>query len=175
MKIVLLPVVALLVLSSGASPAPVAPQTVPAVVAPSYAYTFSPPKLIRASLHDRTVLAVYSGPLESGFASNVNILIDPVQATTKQYVDVSLDAMKQTNPNAVHRGRKTLKVSEKDAELLDYELSAGGNRLRILQLVVAADEGVYVVTCTTTVRAFANYEPEFRKAIDSFKLPEQPR
>ena len=92
---------------------------------------------------DRTVIAIFQAPPEDGFSANVTVNV---------------------------RSLVEMRVSGKDAELLDYDATMAGRRLRFLQLLVVADARVYVVTCTAPLDSFQKYEAQFRKCIESFRL-----
>jgi hypothetical protein len=156
-----------------------APQTGPAYgprpigggvyVDPSNGFSMGVPAFTGRNA-ERSVVVWFQAPPQDGFASNVNVLIDPVKTTRAAYVQDFILALQRSNPQADKRSMKELKISGRDAEILEYDASMGGRRLRFLQLLVVDDEAAYVVTCTSPAATFPTYETEFHKCLDSFHL-----
>jgi hypothetical protein len=119
---------------------------------------------------ERTVIATFQGPTEDGFGSNVTLVVDPGAATRAAYLETSLKQLSDAKPRYNMRQYDNQQVSGKDAALLDYEFTEASRRLRFLQLVVFAEDRVYILTCTAPVDTFKNHEAEFRKCIDTFRL-----
>jgi hypothetical protein len=135
----------------------------------TYGFSMATPSFPQPQ-QDRAVIAIYQAPSEDDFSANVTVMVDPVKTTRKDYVQASMSTMETTNPRANVRSLVEMKVSGKDAELLDYDATMAGRRLRFLQLLVVAEARVYVVTCTAPLDKFPKYEAQFRKCIDSFRL-----
>ena len=120
---------------------------------------------------ERVVLTIFQGvPEADGFTPNVTVAVDPVKTTREDYVKATADTLAKTNPKATIRSWRQLAVSGKDAEVVDYDANMAGRRLRFMQLMVFADDRVFVVTCTAPVEAFPNYLASFEKCIESFNL-----
>ena len=135
----------------------------------TYGFSITPPSFPQVQ-QDRVVIAIFQAPPEADFSANVTVMVDPVKTTRKDYLQASMSTMETTNPRANVRSLVEMKVSGKDAELLDYDATMAGRRLRFLQLLVVADDRVYVVTCTAPLDNFQKYEAQFRKCIDSFRF-----
>ena len=159
--------------------AAVAPQTGPAYgpapmgggiyADPSNGFSMGVPAFTGRNA-ERSVVVWFQAPPQDGFASNVNVLIDPVKTTRATYVQDFILALQRSNPQADKRSMKELKVSGRDAEILEYDANMGGRRLRFLQLLVVDVDAAYVVTCTSPATSFPTYEAEFHKCLDSFRL-----
>lgn len=120
---------------------------------------------------ERMVLTIFQGlPEADGFTPNVTVAVDPVKTTRDDYVKATAETLAKTNPKATIRSWRQLTVSGKDAEAVDYDANMAGRRLRFLQLMVFADDRVYVVTCTAPVESFPTYAAPFEKCVDSFTL-----
>jgi hypothetical protein len=119
---------------------------------------------------ERAVVVIFQALPEDGFTPNVTVMIDPVKTTREEYLKASEAAIDANNPRANKREARMLKVSGKDAMVLDFDAGMGGRRLRFVQLVVIAEDRVYVVTCTAPVETFGNYQAQFQKCVDSFRL-----
>lgn len=144
------------------------PSEFPRFYDPSYRISMATPAFPVAK--ERTIIATFQGPSEDGFASNVTLLVDPGATTRDDYIKAFKDEIKETNPGHKMRPMVNLQVSGKDAAILDYDFSQAGRRLHFLQLVVFAEDRVYVLTCTAPMDTFKNCEAQFRKCIDTFRL-----
>lgn len=123
------------------------------------------------SVKERTVVASFSVGVDDGFVSNVNIIVDPVKTTLAEYMEKSLEELKLRNPGAKYNSIQTIQVSGKPAQLLDIEASGAGRRLRFLQLVVADDDRVFILTCTAPAEnGFLARQKEFQACVESFRL-----
>ena len=165
--------VCMVLLLAGASPVPPAQSASGApessrFVDPTYRISLAAPAFPVAK--ERTVFATFQGPSEDGFASNVTLVMDPGATTRDEYLKAFLAEIKETNPRYAARPAVNLQVSGKDAVILDYDFGQGGRRLRFLQLAVFTESRVYILTCTAPVDTFKNYEAQFRKCIDTFRL-----
>ena len=153
---------------------PTATQAAPAPQAPStysdakYGFTLHVPELGLGT--SAPGLVMIRGPVINGFASNQNILVQPL--TSKADYDKSSEEQFKAH-NVTVNSRKPLKVSGRDAELLDYEAVVNGQACHFLQLAVFDGDHLVTVTCTSSKETFELYETEFRKSLDSFKLAEK--
>lgn len=165
-------------LSMGAGTTQTAPSTQPATTqaaaTPAAASTYTDGKY-GYTLHVPTLdlgtqapgVVVFRGPILNGFASNENILVQPL-ASKADYDKTSEEQFKSHNVTV--NSRKELKVSGRDAELLDYEAVVSGQACHFLQLAVFDGDHVVLVTCTSSKENFALFEAEFRKSLESFVL-----
>jgi len=154
--------------AAGASPAPTA-RSVNTYSDPVYAFSMAAPSFAETK-QDRALIAIFQAPAEDGFTPNVTVMIDPVKTTRKEYMTDNMKTMAGTNPRANVRSLKELQLSGKDAEVLDYDATMAGRRLRFLQLLVVAEDRVYVLTCTAPLDSYPKYEAQFQKCVDSFRL-----
>ena len=69
---------------------------------------------------------------------------------------------------------KDLKVSGKDALLMEYEGTEQGRKLRYLSLAVFEEGRILRVTCTAGVDVFPGYEQAFRDALRSVTMGREP-
>lgn len=159
-------------LSLGAGTTQTAPSTQPSTQAAAstysdakYGFTLHVPELGMGDTAPSLVLI--RGPVVNGFASNQNILVQPL--TSKADYDKSSEEQFKTH-NVTVNSRKPLKVSGRDAELLDYEAVVNGQACHFLQLAVFDGDHVVTVTCTSSKETFEIYESQFRKSLESFQL-----
>ena len=133
---------------------------------PSYGFSMGVPKLGGAG-KERAVAVLFAGPPENATAPNINVLVDPGETTLEGYVAPAVAGLK----DAKMIGQKVMEVSGRPAELLEYERTANGRTVHILQLVVVGEGLTYVVTCTCAADTFGSHEAEFRRSLESFRLP----
>lgn len=120
---------------------------------------------------ERVVVTIFQAvPEADGYTPNVTVGIDPVKTSLEDYVKDTSDTMGKTNPKATIRSVRKLTVSGREAEILDYDASMAGRRVRFWQLFVVAEDRVYVVTCVAPVETFTKYQAQFEKCITSFSL-----
>ncbi|HVT82450.1 MAG TPA: DcrB-related protein [Phycisphaerae bacterium] len=156
-------------LLAGASPSQMPPaETSPTGSESSPGFSLVPPPSI-PRVKERTVVASFQVGVDDGFISNVNVIVDPIKTTLKEFMDKSLAELNGTNPKAVYKSRQERKVSGKDAEFLDFEASLNQRRLRFMQLIVVDEERVFIVTCTSPADTIA-HQKEFEDCINSFRL-----
>jgi len=153
---------------AGASPAPPT-RSLSTYSDPVYAFSMAAP-VFAETKQDRSIIAIFQAPPEDGFTPNVTVMVDPIKTTRKDYMTDNMSTMAGTNPRANIRSLKELQVSGKDAEVLDYDATMTGRRMRFLQLLVIADDRVYVLTCTAPLDSYPKYEAQFQKCVDSFRL-----
>jgi hypothetical protein len=166
-----LTLLAVILIGAGASTSKV--ETAPTrYVDPIEGFSLAPPATVQP-LKERAVVATFPVGVDDGFVSNINIIIDPVKKSRDEYMEASLNELRQSNPGAKYNSTQKTQVSGKDAEFVDFEANMGAapkRRLRFLQLIVFDSDRVYIVTCTAPLDSFAPHEAEFHKCIDSFKL-----
>ena len=133
-----------------------------------YGFAFDAPRFPPAGADQVAIPVNVSGVGEGGFASNVNVMVQPKAASRKAYRDRAIAQFKQMGLT-LHAARD-LTVSDRDAALFDYSGRIAGRDLHFLALAVIAKDRVFLVTCTATAGAFKRLEPEFRACLDSFRL-----
>ena len=134
----------------------------------TYGFAIDAPAFPKAGPGQPGVPVIMSGPAADGFASNVNVNIQQVATTRKEYLEQSLDQMRQVGLK-VH-STSDVTVSGRDAIRLDYEGTISGRELHFLALAVIEKDRVVLVTCTALAKAFKEVEPAFRASLDSFRL-----
>jgi hypothetical protein len=133
----------------------------------TYGFTVSPPSFPNPA-NQQFVAAAFTAPSDSGFSSNVNVMITP-GATTRDALRAETERDFQTLGFKTNSVRK-LTVSGRDALRIDYEGKLQGNYLHFLCLAVIDKDRVIIVTCTAKAEAFAANQAEFSKCLDSFAL-----
>ena len=133
-----------------------------------YGFSFEAPRFPGAARAKPAMAVTVSGPAEGGFASNVNVVIQPRVPSRKAFRDQSLAQFKQLGLTL--NSEQELTVSGRDALRLDYSGAIAGRELHFLALAVIDRDRTLLVTCTATPDAFKDAEPEFRACLDSFKL-----
>jgi hypothetical protein len=133
-----------------------------------YGFVLSPPEFARLPDRGNMTRMVVSGPPESGFAPNVNVMVQNLKTTRDDYRKMSeaqFQAAGVTLKSATNRTTSGL-----PALVLEYEGAPGGRKLRFLALAVIQPERVLLVTYTATAEAFASLEAGFRKSMDTFEV-----
>ncbi len=111
---------------------------------------------------------VFTAPPEAGFASNVNVVVQPMTTTRKAYRDLTDGGIKKLSMKI--NEDKDATVSERDAIRFDYEGKMNGKDLHFLSLAVIEKDRVILFTCTATAVAFPKVASEFRACLDSVRL-----
>jgi hypothetical protein len=134
-----------------------------------YGYSLSLPKFPGAPAVGTGMMRLsVAGPPESGFAPNVNVMVQELKTTREEFTALSRNQV-------VAAGGKVLSTSNREvggrpAVLFEYEAPMQGQTLHFLQMAVVLPERVLLVTCTALGARFAQQAPEFRRVLDSFKL-----
>jgi hypothetical protein len=133
-----------------------------------YGFTLQAPKFPKAPLKSGAIPVTFQAPPDGAFAPNVNVMVQAVKTTRKEYQQLTAEQFKQVGVTV--RSEKVRKVGGKEAIEWDYENEVQGNALRFLQLAVIDTDRVLLATCTAPADKFAKYEPEFRASLGSLKL-----
>ena len=99
-------------------------------VDPIQGFSMAAPAFI-PPLTERTVVANFPVGIDGDFTSNINIIVDPVKTTRKEYVAAAIEALKVSNPKAVYNANKEMEVSGKEAQLIDFEANMGPAKRRL--------------------------------------------
>ena len=134
-------------------------------------YTIEIPQFVGAGGKPAAPTLIVTGPPENGFAPNLNVTIQEVTITAKDYKELSLKQFEQAKLKVL--GSRDLQVSGRDAIEFQYEGSfqAGGNAIHYMTLAVIDKERVVLATCACLPDQVAKLEPEFKAALASLKLP----
>ncbi len=133
-----------------------------------YGFTIQAPQFPEAPAGTGVIPVMMYAPAESGFATNVHVMVQRVAMTRQQYRETSLAEFKGMGLK-VNSDTDTT-VSGRDALIVDYEGKMAGRELRWLALAVVDKEQVLLVTCTAPKDSFEKYEKGFRACLDSFHL-----
>jgi len=135
-----------------------------------YGFTINAPKFPTASAGSQVVPVMMFAPGRRGFASNVNVIVEQVGISRKDYRDRTLKRFGASG-YALHSERN-LTVSGRDAILFDFEGRMGTRALRFLELAVFDTNRFYSITCAAPRNRFSDYEAALRACLDSFELTE---
>ena len=133
-----------------------------------YGFTIQAPRFPKGPAGGNVVPVFWQAPPEGGLSANVNVMVQRVAMTRQAYREATLAGFNQMGWKGI--SDSDLTVSGRDAMLIEYEGSMGGQAFRWLALAVLDKEHVFLVTCTATKDTFAKYEKEFRTSLDSFRL-----
>jgi len=167
------------------APAPTAetPTTAPANVSyvnKTAGFAINPPDFPTAAQGNFMPVA-FTAPGRDGFGSNVNVMIQMQTGTRKQYIESARAEMRHINgkfneSEEIKEKNKTLKISGRDAAIIDYERTVNDVKLRFLALAVFDGEKyggrncIYLVTCSALASEFDAQKDEFMKCFESFTL-----
>lgn len=133
-----------------------------------YGFTIQAPKFPKAAAGRNAAPVIFNAPAEDSFASNVNVMVQSVKTTRKEFQELTNEQFRQLGMT-IH-SEKVRKVSGKEAIEWDYEKEVQGTALRFLQLAVIDSDKVILATCTARADKFEKYAPEFRASLGSLKL-----
>lgn len=112
-----------------------------------------------------SAVLVMSLPGVRGFASNVNVNIQPYKGTMKEYVALSKRQFEQAKCKVITDEQK------EDGEWrIEYTATMGGNNLHFYSRALLKGERVYLVTATAEESQWAGVQAKLRKNVDSLKL-----
>jgi len=166
--------------------APATPAAAPANVSyvnKTAGFAINPPDFPTAAQGNFMPVA-FTAPARDGFGSNVNVMIQMQSGTRKQYVESARAEMRHINgtfneSKELEEKNKTLKISGREAAIINYERTVNDVKLRFLALAVFdsekfKDEGgkncIYLVTCSALASEFDAQKEEFMKCLESFTL-----
>jgi len=160
---------ALLALGAGDLLARNAPAALPSVYTDArYNFTITPPNFPKGEKDTSGLAASFFGPGKKGFAPNLGITIQNVAMSAKDYAELSNGQFTQAGFKVLSQTDR--KVSGRDAVLWEYEGKTQNHELTFYGLAVCDKERVYLITATAPKSEWATLGPEFKAAIDSFKL-----
>lgn len=134
-----------------------------------YGYTVSAPEFARpASGATIKRMMVLAPPDEGGFAANMGVLIQEISMTLDDYIKMSEKQFPAAGMKV--RSKSKREVSGAPAVLFDYEGPMAGRNLRFLSLAVMLPSRVLLVTYTAPEESFGEFQAEFRRSLESFKL-----
>ncbi|HEV8573523.1 MAG TPA: hypothetical protein VGR43_02335, partial [Dehalococcoidia bacterium] len=133
-----------------------------------YGYSINAPKFAPAKSGATVARVFICAPAEDGFASNVNVLIQPKAVSRAAYREETLQGFK-TLAHKV-KAERNATVGGREALFVDAEGEQQGREMRFLSLAVFDTDRVILTTCSAPKASFAKYEAAFRATLDSFKL-----
>jgi hypothetical protein len=111
--------------------------------------------------------------IEADFATNVNVIVEPVPEgfTKEQYFDATIVNVERFLPLATDVDREPASLPAGAGLRVRYEQEAdGGQRVSTLQYVLFVDGTGYILTYTTLPDRNAEYERDFTRSAESFRL-----
>ncbi|WP_435017297.1 hypothetical protein TA3x_004901 [Tundrisphaera sp. TA3] len=135
----------------------------------NYGFSIETPRYPGAGPRTPGMVLMVPGPPSKGFAPNLNITVQDVATTTKDYLEMSLGQFPKLGWKVnTHR---ELKVSGRDAIEIDYEGEAKpGQKMHFLAVAVIEKDRVILATATVLAADFAEVEAELRASLASLKL-----
>jgi hypothetical protein len=109
--------------------------------------------------------------VESGFATNMNVIVEPLPAgvTQEQYFDANLDQIEQLfDPQDLTKKHLSLPAGE--ALYLAYEGEFSARTIATNQYVFFTDGGGYILTYTTVPDRANDYTDLFARSARSFRI-----
>lgn len=132
-------------------------------VSAEYRFQMSPPA-IPAAEGIATQVAHFYLPATAGFAANVNVQAQPYSGTVKEYLDLSLDQMKQLQMEIV-----TAKMIGSSA-VIEYRGTMQNLSLHFYAMAVKPKDKILLITGTTLDERWKLDGAAIKKSVDSFKL-----
>jgi hypothetical protein len=106
------------------------------------------------------------GPRVDNFAPNASVQIKQIQTTRESMIE---NSDKDFAAGGMTVTAKNLReVNGLPAVSYECKWTYQNIPLQMINLVIIDQERMIILTCTAPQSVFANYEPEFRKAVDSF-------
>lgn len=133
-----------------------------------YNFTITPPAYPKGEPNTAGMSASFFAPGKKGFASNLGITIQNVAMSAKDYAELSTGQFKEAGFKVLSQTDR--KVSGRDAVLWEYEAKTATHELSFYGLAVCDKERVFLITATAPKADWETLGPEFKAALDSFKL-----
>jgi hypothetical protein len=141
-------------------------------VDPTYKFTIQAPAFPKVAADGMVIPVSFQAPPQDGFGPNVNVIVQPLKTTRKDFRDSTAAQFEQAGIEL--KSERMVTVSGREAVDWDYENELQGRRLRFLQRAIIAEDRVLIATCTAPAEAFPKYEAAFRQSLASFKLQSPP-
>lgn len=106
------------------------------------------------------------------FHENVNVLIDneATNMSLDEYYTASLNGLKTLATDFKLQENGVTQVGDEKARWLLFTHRAGVYTFKVLQYMIVANHRAYLITCTATQDTFAQYEPQFKAIVKTFRL-----
>lgn len=128
-----------------------------------------PPRFPRMPEGSQGTVASFLAPPRDGFSDNVNVLISAGRTTRAQYLVDARESLREMGLQEISI-RETL-CCGREALLLEYDGERDGHSVRWLSLAVIDAARVVVATCTAREESYFEREAEFRRCLESLRLP----
>jgi hypothetical protein len=152
-----------------ASDASARPAPVPAVYTNDvYGFSIVPPAFPKAEKAAGGQAAMFFAPVRSGFATNLNVIVQAAKMSIDEYVELSKGQFEQLKLKAV--SEKRLKVSGRDAAMFEYEGKTQGKEMKWMALAVADGDRIVLATGTALAEDYEAVSKEFKASLESFKI-----
>jgi hypothetical protein len=114
---------------------------------------------------------VSHGPVENGFAPNINVVDEEFSGTLAAYVDGSLENMERIFAKFKVLSRENLKTHDNEAGVkIITENEQQGRMLRQTFFFIGSGDRKYVVTCSTTADDGAEFDSIFSEIFKTFRI-----
>lgn len=152
-----------------ASDASARPAAAPSVYTnESYGFSIVPPAFPKAEKAAGGQAAMFFAPVRSGFASNLNVIVQAAKMSIDEYVELSKGQFEQLKLKCL--SEKRLKVSGRDAALFEYEGKTQGKEMKWMALAIADGDRILLATGTALAEDYDSVAKEFKASLESFKI-----
>ena len=139
-------------------------------------FSISVPQTWETSVNLMGAMTVAVSPMEESdtFRENINVVLEEHTSiiTAKECVVASDRLLPKVFKEFQQHEREPISTEYLLGILSGYSYELDGQRLRLMQAVFVFGKRSYVFSCTANYDRFSEYEPIFRKIIESFKLTE---
>ena len=110
-----------------------------------------------------------------GYAPNVNIVVEPLSSeitTHEQMVEAELRGIKLVVSDYREISRVKTSVDGRGATIVDFEGTPPGQNSKIhsLQMFILVDKTAWIVTCTSFIDGFVEWEDDFNTIVRSLRI-----
>jgi len=110
----------------------------------------------------------------SSEGANLNVVLEELSTavSVKEYLAASDGPLSNVLKEFKQHEREPIATEDLLGVVSSYSHEIGEKRLKLMQAVFIFGKQAYVISCTAQYDRFSEYEPIFRKVINSFKLAE---
>lgn len=120
------------------------------------------------TLSKHTVMA-FIGEHKKSFCPTINLAIEKVDISQKQYVKV-VKKLHKKDPHTIYRDLGKMQCACGTGHLSELSVRSKGADLRMLQFILVKENHAYVITAATLKNLFSEYQQLIRKSIQSFTI-----
>ncbi len=139
-------------------------------------FSISVPQTWETSVKLMGAMTIAMSPVEESdtFRENINVVLEEHKSiiTPEECVVASDRLLPKIFKEFQQHEREPVSAEYLLGILSGYSYELDGQRLRLMQAVFVFGKRSYVFSCTANYDRFPEYEPIFRKIIESFKLTE---